>query len=77
MLPDNGGPYFHNWDLSILKNISIKERFRLQFRTELFNAFNMVNFSNPSGTVFGRPEFGTITNSEPARIIQFGLKFYY
>ena len=77
LLPDNRGPYYHNWDLSILKNIPIKERYRLQFRIELFNAFNMVNLSNPSGLVFGRPEFGTITSAEPARIIQLGLKLHY
>jgi len=77
LLPDNRGPYFHNWDISILKNIPVRERYRLQFRLELFNAFNMVNFSNPSGLIFGRPEFGTITSAEPARIIQFGLKLHY
>ena len=76
-LPDNRGPYYHSWDLSILKNIPMKERFRLQFRWELFNAFNQVNFSNPSGTTFGQPAFGTITGAEAARIMQFGLKLYY
>ncbi|MDX1980297.1 MAG: carboxypeptidase regulatory-like domain-containing protein [Bryobacteraceae bacterium] len=76
-LPDNFGPKLHNWDISILKNFSITERFRLQFRTELFNAFNNVNFNNPAGTTLGQPNFGTITGAEAARIIQFGLKLYY
>jgi hypothetical protein len=76
-LPDNFGPASHNWDISILKNFPITERFRLQFRAELFNAFNMVNFRNPSGTTFGQPNFGQITNTDAARIIQFGLKLYY
>ncbi len=77
VLPDNRGPYYHNWDLSILKDFPVSERKRLQFRWELFNAFNQVNFNNPSGTTFGRPEFGTITSAEAARVMQFGLKLYF
>jgi outer membrane receptor protein involved in Fe transport len=77
ILPDNRGPYAHSWDLSILKNIPVRERVRFQLRWELFNAFNQVNFSNPSGTTFGRPEFGAITGTDPARVMQLGLKLYY
>ncbi len=84
-LPDNRGPWLHNWDLSILKDIRFRESMRLQLRGELFNAFNQVNFSNPSNTAFGltptgqlaQPDFGRITSTGPARIIQVGLKFYY
>ncbi|MEZ5399074.1 MAG: carboxypeptidase regulatory-like domain-containing protein [Bryobacteraceae bacterium] len=76
-LPDNLGPGRHNWDVSILKNVPFGERFRLQFRAELFNTFNMVNFRNPAGTTLGQPNFGRITASDAARIIQFGLKLYY
>jgi hypothetical protein len=50
---------------------------RLQFRTEMFNAFNNVNFNNPGNTTFGQPAFGVITGTERARIMQFGLKLYY
>jgi hypothetical protein len=84
-LPDNRGPGLHSWDISVLKDISFNESRRLQFRGEFFNAFNQVNFSNPSATVFGltpsgalaRPDFGRITGTRPARVIQLGLKFYY
>jgi len=76
-LPDNPGPALHNWDISILKDFTLTERFRLQFRTEMFNAFNMVNFRNPGGVTFGLPNFGVITATDPARVIQFGLKLYY
>jgi hypothetical protein len=76
-LPDNRGPYYHSWDFSILKDFPMTERFRLQFRWELFNAFNQVNFNNPANTTFGQPAFGTINGTEAARIMQFGLKFYY
>jgi hypothetical protein len=76
-LPDNFGPPLHNRDVSILKGIHATERVRLQFRAELFNAFNQVNLANPGGTVFGQPDFGRITGADAARIIQFGLKLYY
>ncbi len=75
-LPDNPGPPQRNWDVSILKNFTVTERFHLQFRAELFNAFNMVNFRNPAIT-FGQPDFGIVTGADPARIMQFGLKLYY
>jgi hypothetical protein len=76
-LPDNLGPPLHNWDISVLKNFAATERLRLQFRAEFFNAFNHVNFDNPAGTTFGQPDFGAITGTESARIVQFGLKLYY
>ncbi|MBI4873810.1 MAG: TonB-dependent receptor [Acidobacteria bacterium] len=76
-LPDNFGPASQNWDVSILKTFPVTERFRLQFRAELFNAFNIVNFRNPAGTTFGQPDFGSITGTDSARVIQFGLKLSY
>jgi hypothetical protein len=35
-----------NWDLSLFKNIPLKERYTLQLRLEAFNAFNHPNFYN-------------------------------
>jgi hypothetical protein len=34
------GPGLQNWDMSLFKNVSIKERARVQLRLEAFNAFN-------------------------------------
>ena len=39
-------PYW-NVDLGIAKNFKITEQFRLDFRMEMFNAFNHPNFDNP------------------------------
>jgi hypothetical protein len=44
---------FTNWDLSIFKSFSIKERYRIQFRAELFNVFNHPVFANPYGASNG------------------------
>jgi hypothetical protein len=43
---DNG---FRNWDLSIFKNFTFKERFGAQFRFEVFNVLNKATISNPNG----------------------------
>ena len=37
------GPNFVNFNFSIFKNFSITERWKLQFRTEIFNIFNHTN----------------------------------
>jgi Carboxypeptidase regulatory-like domain/TonB dependent receptor len=46
-------PGFGDVDFSVLKNIPITERFRAQFRVEIFNLFNRVNLAPPSGTIGG------------------------
>lgn len=51
------GPGFQNWDLSFFKAFPINDRYRFEFRAELFNIWNHVNpqlfpskflFDNPS-----------------------------
>ena len=44
------GPAQKQVSFSLSKEIPIKENIRLQFRTEVFNLFNSVNFNTPSGT---------------------------
>jgi hypothetical protein len=41
------GPGFHRLDFSFFKNFVLTERFKLQFRTEIFNIFNHPNFNAP------------------------------
>jgi len=50
-------PGYWNVDLGIQKNFSLTERFKLQFRTEMFNAFNHPNFDNPRDASVGSPSF--------------------
>jgi hypothetical protein len=38
------GPHYVNGDLGLYKNWQIKERFRLRFSMDFFNAFNHANF---------------------------------
>ncbi len=68
------GPGFWNTDIGVFKNFQISEDMRLQFRTELFNAFNHANLLNPVANMLSGIN-GRITSTSEARIIQFGLKF--
>jgi hypothetical protein len=70
------GPGNQTWTLGLYKNFLIKERHRIQFRTEFFNAFNNVNLDNPD-TNFDSANIGRIFGSAPARQVQFGLKYNF
>ncbi|HEY1678506.1 MAG TPA: TonB-dependent receptor [Candidatus Sulfotelmatobacter sp.] len=68
-------PHYTDIDLSLHKDFSITERFRLQFRTDFINAFNHVQYNAPNmslGTTMGQ-----ITGAQPPRNIQLALKLYY
>lgn len=72
------GPGGVNFDISVFKNTQISEGTRLQFRCEMFNAFNSVNLNNPSTNVSTKgSQFGTISGAADARIIQLGLKVIF
>ena len=70
------GPGINNWDLSIMKNISIGENNSLQFRGEFFNAFNHVQFLSPNSNAHSRT-FGQVTSDRGPRVIQLALKMYF
>ena len=81
------GPDQSNFDIVLLKNTQVTERFGLDFRAEFFNAFNTPQFANPnnlnagtaiSGTFAPDPTFGqiTATNVNP-RLIQLALKLNF
>jgi hypothetical protein len=74
-----------NFDFSLFKDNKIKENLNLQFRAELFNAFNHSNFNSPldNSTLFnqdGSPVGGAGTidsTSTSNREIQFALKLIF
>jgi hypothetical protein len=72
------GPRFFNTDVGILKSTKLAERVNLQFRAELFNIFNNVNFSLPNSNI-SSSQAGRITGVLPdsQRIVQFGLKLMF
>jgi len=70
------GPAFQQWDFSALKTIAIHENLKLQFRAELFNIFNNVNFELPDNDI-SSPNFGVIEAAQPGRIVQLALKLSF
>jgi hypothetical protein len=48
-------PSYWNLDIGINKQFQITERFRLDFRMEMFNALNHTNFDNPRDASTGSP----------------------
>ncbi len=70
------GPAFQQWDFSAIKTIPIHEAMNLQFRAEIFNIFNNVNFELPDNDI-ASPNFGQIQAAQPGRIVQLALKFSF
>lgn len=64
-------------DFSIQKNFRIWEEHRIQFRAEMFNAFNRVNWGGPAANINAPANFGRITGTEPPRSIQLVLKYIF
>lgn len=65
-----------NFDFSLLRNFMIRERHKIQFRGEVFNAFNQANFSVP-GRVLGAPGFGVVNDAAPMRRLQLGIRYVF
>ena len=70
------GPGLQTINLSLLKNIVLKEGWTFQLRVEAFNLFNRANFDLPDIFV-GSPTFGRILSARNSRRIQFGLKLLF
>ena len=71
------GPRYFNFDLSVLKRTRIRENLNLEFRGEIFNLFNTVNFGNPE-TNINSTNFGRITSlSGRPRLMQFALRLNF
>jgi hypothetical protein len=70
------GPSFYRWDLSLRKNFRTTKSSRVELRADAFNAFNHVNFGNPSLTVTNS-NFGQISAAKTPRELQFSLRFSF
>jgi hypothetical protein len=79
------GPGIKNIDFSVAKNWKVRERVGLQFRAEMFNVFNTVNFRGHNLSVagggiennFNNGGFGRANSTRGPREIQFGLKLSF
>ena len=77
------GPAYYDFDYALIKSTPLghrasgAERADLQFRSEFFNLFNIVNMGLPANTIKGSG-FGIISKTAgTSRQIQFSLKLIY
>jgi hypothetical protein len=71
------GDSFINLDLALTKTFRFTERQSMDFRAEFFNLFNRANFGLPV-RILGAPAFGSAVDTvNPARMIQFALKYSF
>ncbi len=79
------GPGLNNWDLTLMKQFPLwSEVRRLQFRAEMYNAWNHPNFSYvDNNALFDETgqqvngTFGQINGARSARVIQLSLRFTF
>ncbi len=71
------GPRYLNVDFSTLKKTRITETMNVEFRAEIFNLFNTVNYDNPELDA-NSPSFGRITSivGRP-RFMQFAIRLNF
>ncbi len=63
---------YQNVDFSVSKTWTLRERFRAQFRAEVFNVFNHANFASPNG-IANINQNGTATDPSGAGGVGFGI----
>ena len=81
------GPGFNNFDIALEKDIHFTENKYLELRLETYNTFNHTQWAPSSyqptdsdgGVVsdVNSPHFGQVIATNPARIIQLGMKIYF
>ena len=70
-------PGARNVNLSLFKEFPIRERMRIEYRLEAFNAFNHPHFNGPDSGV-DSPTFGLISSLAGfQRQVQMAVKFYW
>jgi hypothetical protein len=68
------GPGLKNWDVNIIKNIKLTERFNLAFRAEFFNIWNTPQYGKVSVSPFSPQQnaqtiAATVFNSAPGQFL--------
>jgi hypothetical protein len=74
------GPGYKVVDLALSRDFRLSERFKLRFRAEGTNVFNLVNLGQPGNSVPSgatSTTFGVITSAASMRKLQFGLRLTF
>ena len=84
-------PGYYKWDLTLSKNVQATDTMRVQFRADLINAFNQLNWladptangldntctSSVTTCQVSTDRFGQLIAARAAREVQLGLKLYW
>ncbi|MBI3282145.1 MAG: TonB-dependent receptor [Acidobacteria bacterium] len=70
-------PGYVNLNLGIFREFPLTEKTRLELRFEGYNAFNHVNYREPSSTDIDNANYGLITAAAPPRQIQIGARISF
>ena len=71
------GPGTFVINMSLVRELTIREKNRLEFRGEAFNVLNHVVPTNPGASISTLNTFGKITAFQDPRIMQFALKYLF
>jgi hypothetical protein len=72
-------PPINNFDLALMKSTATKfpkETGRVEFRVEMFNAFNHTQWGNPTVSLTSST-YDQITSTRPARQMQMSLRYLF
>lgn len=67
----------NNFDLQLFKDTSIREGHTLEFRWEMFNAFNHTQWGGANTNMESPQQFGIISGTRAPRIMQFVLRYAF
>jgi len=70
------GPGLWNVDFSLGKDFSLRERYKIALRGDMFNFFNHTNLSGFSSDV-NNARFGTFTSTRGARVVQLNVRLSF
>ncbi len=73
------GPGIDNYDIALLKSVSLSESKSVQFRFEGFNAFNHAQFYGPASVNgnINSSTFGQVVSAAAPRLMQIAVKFIF
>jgi hypothetical protein len=76
------GPGINNVDFSMLKDATLTERFKLEFRAEFFNIANHAQFTKVDGNISdgfvqSGGTFGKVLQARDPRLIQLAMKLMF
>jgi Carboxypeptidase regulatory-like domain/TonB dependent receptor len=73
------GPGINNWDISLAKVFRLSERWSLEFRGDMYNAFNHAQWDeiDTGFSTAGDNQFGRITGAREPRVAQLSLKITF